>query len=189
MFKNGVSARTFRLITYVAVAGVAFQVVHFIEHLAQLTYWFAHPLDAPWLTPWAVMGRDILAAGGEAITGAELLHLLGNTLFFVGLIGMCVVLRCKQRTLKEHSLLRKAVIWQGAHVVEHVVLTGTWFIFGKTIGVSTFFGLVSAGPLLSSYRVWWHFTINLIATVYATRALKEFADERLLFPELEPATA
>ena len=40
-----------------AVAGVAFQVFHFLEHGLQLGYWFLHPTAAPWLTPWAVLGQ------------------------------------------------------------------------------------------------------------------------------------
>jgi len=189
MLRAGVGARTFRAITYIAVAGVAFQVVHFIEHVAQLGYWFAHPLEAPWLTPWAVVGRDMLAAGGAAVTGTELLHLIGNVIFFVGLIGMCLVLVCQRRSITDHQLLKKGIMWQGVHVAEHVALTTTWLVFGKSMGISTFFGLVSAGPFLSSYRVWWHFVINLIVTVYAARALKGFAKERLLYPDLVPATA
>ncbi len=189
LFERGVSPRTFRIITSVAVAGVAFQVAHFVEHIAQLGYWFMHPLEAPWLTPWAAVGRDALAAGGNAATGTELLHLIGNVVFFVGLIGLCVTLACKRRALGDHPPLRKAVSWQGFHVVEHIALTTTWLLFGKAIGVSTLFGLVAAGPFLSSYRVWWHFMINLIATVYAVRAIREFADERLLYPDLSPAPA
>ena len=105
------------------------------------------------------------------------------------LIAMCVVLACKQRSLSDDPLLRKAVAWQGVHVAEHVLLTVTWLMFGKTIGISTFFGLVAAGPFLSSYRVWWHFVINLIVTVYAARALKGFAEERLLYPDVQPVVA
>lgn len=187
MLRAGVSARTFRAITYIAVAGVGFQVAHFVEHVAQLGYWFAHPLEAPWLTPWAVFGRDMLAGGGA--TGTELLHLIGNGIFFVGLIGMCLVLVCKQLSINDHLLLKRAIMWQGVHVAEHVALTATWVMFGKAIGISTFFGLVSAGPFSSSYRVWWHFAINLFVTVLATRALRGFAKERLLYPGPQPATA
>lgn len=189
LFNRGVSQRTFRVITAVALAGVAFQVVHFIEHIAQLGYWFLHPLQPPWLTPWAAVGRDALAAGGNTATGTELLHLIGNVIFLVGVIGLCAALACKRRALADHPPLRKAISWQGFHVVEHVALTATWLLFGKAIGVSTLFGLVGSGPFLSSYRVWWHFTINLIATIYAVRAVKEFADERLLYPDVSPTPA
>jgi hypothetical protein len=190
MLKSHVSNRTFRIITYVAVGGVAFQVAHFVEHLAQLAYWFVHPLEAPWLTPWAAAGRDMLAVGGAATTGAELLHLIGNTIFFVALIAMCGVLVCKDRSLADDQHLKKAVVWQAVHVGEHVALTATWLLFGKTIGISTLFGLAAGNAVFAStYRVWWHFVVNLIVTVYAARSLKSFADEKLLFPDLEPAIA
>jgi hypothetical protein len=180
-----VSTRTFRAITYVAVAGVAFQVFHFAEHIAQLGYWFMHPLEKPWLTPWATVGRDMLAVGGNAVTGAELLHLTGNVIFFVGLVGMCVVLECKRKSLKNYTALKKGIGWQGFHVVEHLALTITWLVYGKAIGVSTLFGLVGAGPFMSSYRVWWHFSINLAATYFAVKAMHGFAKEKMLYPDLD----
>lgn len=189
MHRRSVSARTFRTITYIAVAGVAFQVFHFIEHIAQLGYWFIHPLEKPWLTPWAAVGRDALAAGGNAGTGTELLHLIGNVIFFVGLVGMCMVANSKHKSINDFASLKKGVQWQGFHVVEHVALTTTWLIYGKAIGVSTLFGLVGAGPFLSSYRVWWHFSINLIATYFAVKALGAFSRERMLYPDMELATA
>lgn len=177
--------RTIRTVAYVAVAGVTFQVFHFIEHIAQLGYWFMHPTEAPWLTPWAATGRDILAAGGSPVTGTEWLHLLGNTIFFVGLIAMWRLLGFRRLSLLKYGSLKRAIGWQGFHVAEHVALTMTWLLFGTAMGLSTFFGLVEGGALLSSYRVWFHFLLNLLVTLYAARALKIFFDEKLLYPELD----
>lgn len=188
-----------RFIMYAAIAALVFQAVHFVEHVAQLGYWFAHPADAPWLTPWAVQGRDILAVGGEPALGNELLHLLGNLIFLGGLVGLVAVCSRRQRTGKEYPALRTAVVIQGFHVVEHVALTATSLIYGKAIGLSTFLGLV-AGPVMTSFRVWFHLLINLVATWYAGRALAELNAGGILIPttpsapratamEVEPAPA
>lgn len=191
MHTRTVSPRTIRLVAYVAVAGVTFQVLHFIEHIAQLGYWFMHPTAAPWLTPWAASGRDVLAAGGSPVTGTEWLHLLGNAIFFVALVAMWMLLGFRRLSLVKYGSLKKAIGWQGFHLAEHVALTATWLMFGTAVGVSTFFGLVGGGALLSSYRVWFHFLLNLVVTLYAAKALKVFLDEKLLYPapELEAAAA
>lgn len=153
---------------YLTVSGLAFQAVHFIEHLAQVGYWLARPLEAPWLTPWAVAGRDQLAVGGDAVLGNEILHLVGNLVFLAGLGAFH--LYCQRQTLETPPALRVATIIQSLHVAEHIALTATAVIWGKAIGVSTFLGLVD-GPVLTSYRVWFHFLINLAATWAAAKAL------------------
>jgi hypothetical protein len=165
-------AHTIRVLRYVAVAALAFQAVHLVEHLAQFGYWATHPSEAPWLTPWATQGRDVLAVGGEASVGNELLHFLGNLIFLGGLVALVVLCRRAGKATGGFPSLRKATVVQGLHVAEHVVLTTTSFAFGKAIGLSTFLGLVD-GPVMTSYRVWFHFLINLIATWYAGRALME----------------
>lgn len=170
-----------------AVAGIVFQVIHFIEHGAQLGYWFLHPTAAPWLTPWAVAGRDMLAAGGNAGLGNELLHLVGNSLFFIGLIGLCVLVERGGESIADVRALKMAVIVQGFHVFEHVLLTSTFAATGTAIGFSTMFGTMS-GVAGSTYRVWFHFLINLAATVYAVRALST-AHQRNLLLGVQPAMA
>jgi len=184
VFSRPVSAGTFKTITYVAIAGVTFQILHFSEHIAQLGYWFLNPLDKPWLTPWAAVGRDALAAGGDAVLGTEFLHLIGNGVFFGGVVVMCLLLMCKAMPYNEYPSLNKAVNWQGFHLVEHISLTLTWMVFGNAIGVSTLFGF-AGGAFGSSYRVWWHFAINLIATIYAVKALKEFSEQQVFHQDLE----
>lgn len=183
------SGSALRLLKYLAVGALAFQVVHFIEHIAQLGYWLMHPVEAPWLTPWAAVGRDMLAVGGSAAIGNELLHLIGNAIFISGLVAMAVICHRHGRRRSDFPHLGKALWAQGLHVIEHVALTSTTLVFGKAIGVSTFLGLVS-GPVMTSYRVWFHFILNGIATYYALRALTEMHQEDLVVSTApQPSTA
>lgn len=167
---------------YLAVTGLAFQAVHFIEHIAQLGYWLARPLETPWLTPWAMAGRDQLAVGGDAALGNEILHLVGNLIFLAGLGA--IHLYCQRQTLETPPALRVATIIQSLHVAEHIALTATAAMAGKAIGVSTFLGLVD-GPVMTSYRVWFHFLINLAATWAAAKAVASLYDRRLPRPSLQ----
>lgn len=58
-------------------------------------------------------------------------------------------------------------------------------MWGEAAGLSTFFGLVS-GPVMTSYRVWFHFLINLVATWFAARAVMVLQSRGLL---IEPMRA
>lgn len=158
------------LLRWIIGFALAFQVFHFAEHGLQLGYWFIHPDAAPWLTPWAGAGRDVLAVAsdGQAGSGNELLHLIGNGVFLVGLL-LATRLDDSESISRRH--LRLAIWVQGLHMVEHVALTATWFITGRSIGLTTGFGLLPpAGGVGGSVRVWSHFLINLVATVYAVKA-------------------
>lgn len=154
----------------VAVAGIGFQVFHFLEHVAQLAYWALHPAEPPWLTPWAEAGRDALAFGGDHGTGAELLHLIGNVIFLVGLLALRVYVRSPAGPARRPRTLGLVLRLQGFHVGEHVLLTASWVLGGRALGFSTLFGAFSE-PWLVAYRLWWHFLINLIATVLGVAAL------------------
>jgi hypothetical protein len=173
--------RTIRRAQYVAVAGITFQVIHLVEHVAQTFYWFLNPSAAPWLTPWAVVGRDMLVVGGRVVTGNELLHLFGNALFFAALMAMAYVARSFGRDRSAFPHLPKAITTQGLHVAEHVLLTLSTFVVGRPLGVSTLFGFAD-GAWGSSYRVWFHFLINAVATYHAAMALAEMHQERLVVP-------
>jgi hypothetical protein len=160
------------------VAGLGFQVVHFAEHLLQVGYWVRHPRSAPWLTPWAAAGRDGLAAftDGQAGTGNELLHLLGNLVFLGGLAAAVVLGRRGHPPIRAAVWLRRAVWLQSAHVAEHVALTTTWVAFGRAEGVSTLFGVLQPGTVIaSSVRVWFHLALNLAATGATGLAVAAFA--------------
>lgn len=170
---------------YVVVAGLAFQLVHLVEHMAQTGYWFLNPTEAPWMTPWAAAGRDILVVGGNVITGTELLHLLGNGIFFAALLSMVYVCRAHDRPTSRYPHLSKALVVQGIHVAEHLLLTITTFAVGSPSGLSTVFGLAS-GAWGSSYRVWFHFVLNFLATYYAAMALAEMHEDELVVPGASP---
>lgn len=159
----------------VVVGAVGFQVFHFFEHALQVGYWLIYPQRKPWFTPWAQTGVDGLAywcqlwpgKGAAGQRGAELLHLIGNGIFLSGIIAMFVLARLKN--VHQRSI-GGALLFQGLHFVEHIILTTTVFVTGTGWGASTMFGRWS-GTELSSHRVWWHFTINGIATAIALTAL------------------
>lgn len=152
-----------RVLVATALFGLGFQLVHVVEHLAQTVYWVMHPTAAPWLTPWAATGRDVLAmtVDGNANSGNELLHLAGNVIFLSGLAALTVLLRRGRSPVP--GPLRAALWAQGLHVLEHVVLTTTWFVYGRALGVTTLFGAVQ-GATVGGLRVWAHFALNLVAT-------------------------
>jgi len=83
-------------------------------------------------------------------------------------------------------MLRTAAALQLVHVAEHVLLTLTRAWTGSAIGFSTAFGYLQGGQL-SSYRVLWHFVVNLIVTAYAVRAVST-AVRGGLVGDLTPAT-
>ncbi len=182
------SDKVVRWAQYAAVAGLVFQVVHLIEHLAQTGYWFLHPGEAPWLTPWAVLGRDMLVVGDRIVTGNELLHLLGNGIFFGALLAMHWVCRAHKRPPSRYPHLAKAIASQGFHVAEHVLLTVTTFVVGLPMGISTLFGFAT-GAWGSSYRVWFHFILNFIATYYAAMAMAEMHEDDLVIPGVQRVVA
>lgn len=172
-------ATQIRRLTYVAVAAVAFQIAHFGEHLAQMTYWAVHPTSTPWLTPWATAARDSLS--NDPASGVELLHLLGNAFFLTGLVAMWFLPAASGAARDD---VRIATGLQVVHVLEHVALTVTLTLGGTALGISTGFGTLSGGAL-SSYRVVWHFVFNLVVTAYAVRALARAQSEGLVTSYLE----
>lgn len=133
-----------------AVGGLGFQLVHAVEHVVQAGAWVAAPHQSPFLTPWAVVGRDALAVGGDLSLGNELLHLLGNVIFLVGLAALGWT---AGSAISGSRSLRVALVVQGAHVAEHVALSVTAAAVGRAIGVTTLFGLLDPGPALWTLRV------------------------------------
>lgn len=154
------------------LAVLAFQVFHAAEHVAQATYWLFNPSAPAWMSAWAMSGVNLMsgASGGNAAIGMELLHLVGNGIFLAGLL-LAARLPEQYRTLTALKWLRLAMIVQALHFAEHVLLTGSVVFFGQAAGVSTLFGLLSAGsPAATGYRVFFHLTFNIVATVFALKA-------------------
>lgn len=173
----------------VACAAIAFQVAHFIEHVAQLGYWIFHPTERPWLTPWADVASDgltywcaiIPGQGPGPARGVEALHLAGNSIFLTGVLAMAMLARRGGMPQGTRRPIRRAVAVQSFHVAEHVVLTASLFWIGEPLGVSTAFGLVDpSSAVASSYRVLFHFVINLVATYFALGGLRAMRDHGLL---------
>ncbi len=163
------SQRALTLLTTVAVGGIVFQLVHAIEHAAQLAYWMIHPADAPWLTPWAASAVEGLRwmcgplPNKAPALGTEKLHLLGNTIFLGAVVAVALLTVRAGRQLKQVAGLRAVVAIQGFHVFEHIMLTASVATGYAAIGLSTGFGQLN-GDSLIAYRVWFHFLINLAAT-------------------------
>ena len=158
-------------IEYATVGALAFQAAHLLEHTAQLAYWFMNPTQAPWLTPWAQTGRDLLVVDGPTASGNEVLHLVGNLIFMAGIAGLWWLARQEGLGIGDVDHLRPAVTLQGIHVLEHSALTASYLITGKALGASTLFG-AAGGPFGSSLRVWSHFLLNLGASWYAYNAAR-----------------
>ena len=160
----------------IAISGLVFQVFHLGEHTAQMVMWVRHPQRAPWMSPWAMdlsrmLGRVDVGRSSETTLavarGMEFLHLIGNAIFLAGVVAFWSLVR---RMAAARSWARAAVVIQGLHLVEHVLLVTTLLVAGRPLGMSTGFGAF-AGTRLSTYRVWWHGGVNLLATVVCAYAL------------------
>ncbi len=161
----------------VAAGGLTFQVIHVLEHVLQLAFWAVKPESKPWLSSWAAGTADGLAyfcslvplADQPASIGVEMLHLTGNVVFLGALTAWQVAMRAEQRTIRTLAIAEKVQLF---HVLEHIVLVGSLIAFGEALGLSTAFG-AAEGTTLVALRVWFHFTINAVATIYALRAAWE----------------
>jgi hypothetical protein len=170
----------FRASLTVIVIGVIGQIGHLTEHVAQVGYWFQHPNSPAWMTPW---GTALARGFGRVDTtkptlGMEILHLTGNFIFLAGLAAIMVITRRSRRT--RTRFWAKIGVWmQGLHGLEHLSLTlSVWFGASQAIGLSTWFGQLTPGPGLTTYRIWWHFTANVIGSVIFGIALYHLWRER-----------
>jgi hypothetical protein len=176
------------LMLVVVLGGLSFQVGHMLEHALQAAHWTEHPGEQPWITPWGVVATDGFAAlagnhRGRA-TGTELLHLLGNWIFFAGLIAMYGAM-CRAGVPGKAMRATRLAFWiELFHMVEHLSLTSTYLAFGTPIGTSTLFGFSFdlQGGWASGIRLWWHFLVNLAATTAALAGLLELRRAGLLRP-------
>jgi hypothetical protein len=166
----------FLAMTVAAAAGLIFQVGHFAEHAFQFAVWVLGDLsnicgrDTPWMSPWVTelvqqTGLLLLPAAPPAhrmMMGMEILHLVGNSIFLVGLACLyhCV----------PSKWIRWAIYIEGFHLYEHIMLTATAFFVGKPIGLSTLFGAASVigdREFAVGCRVTWHFVMNLLPMPFA----------------------
>ncbi len=178
-----------RLLAALVLGTFIFGIVHFFEHQLQVSYWFVYPTAWPWIPPWALAAIEGLNAtagfrrpGATSVEAAGLLHLLGNWVFFTGIIAMYVALR--RRGVKPRQMrAAKVAFWvQLVHVIEHVSLTSSTLLLSRSIGMSTLFGysFYLERSLRSSICLWWHFVINLLVVAAAVLALREFRRAGLL---------
>jgi uncharacterized protein DUF6008 len=164
----------------VIILGVLGQIGHLQEHVAQAGYWVLHPESAvAWMTPWG----SGLAAGfqvvdpSRATLGMEILHFVGNCIFLAGLVALMVI-TSRARATKARKWAKMGVWMQGIHGLEHLSLMLSVWVGGKAIGLSTWFGLLEAGPGAVTYRVWWHFIANVIGSVIFAISLYHLWRER-----------
>ncbi len=184
----------YRATAALIVVGLIGQIGHLQEHVAQVGYWLAHPNDPAWMTPW---GTGLANGYGVVDTtkptlGMEILHLMGNFVFFAGLAAVMVITRHARGTRTRHYGVMGTWM-QGLHGLEHLVLTlSVWFGAKRAIGLSTWFGLVQPGLGLSTYRVWWHFVANIMGSYIFGKALYYLWRERNIIQasfDLEPKQA
>lgn len=177
--RRPVPSRLFAAGVAVIGLGVAGQLGHIQEHVAQVGIWLLHPDSPPGMTPWG----DGLARGLDRIDptkpslGMEILHLTGNLIFLAGLAGIMVVTRRAMRS-RARRWGRMGMWMQGIHGLEHLSLTVSVALGARAIGLSTWFGLLPDGPGLWTYRIWWHFIANVVGSVVFAVALRHLWRER-----------
>lgn len=165
---------------------VAFQAVHTLEHVLQTAFWIRNPHYNPWLSPWALAAQKGLATyfdtQSRPQTGNEVLHLLGNGIFFFGVLAIWSALKRAGSQKRDRRFAFWALLVEGIHVGEHVLLTSTWYVMGVPRGVSTLFGLTFRfeGPWAPGFRIVWHFFANLIPMILTIGALLELKRADLL---------
>jgi|tagenome__1003787_1003787.scaffolds.fasta_scaffold20664422_2 hypothetical protein len=166
----------------IAGLGLLFQVGHFAEHAFQFAVWVLGDLsnicgrDTPWMSPWVTelvrqTGVLLFPAADEArrmMLGMELLHLIGNSIFLVGLGSLYYCIPSKW--------VRWALYIEAFHLYEHIMLTTTAFFVGTPIGMSTLFGgvtVIGSREFSVGCRVTWHFAMNLLPMPFAMVGLME----------------
>jgi len=170
----------FRASAAVIVIGLIGQIGHLTEHVAQVGYWVGHSNSPAWMTPWG----SALARGFDQVDttkptlGMEILHLTGNFIFLAGIAAVMVITRYARRT-RTRFWAKMGVWMQGIHGLEHLSLTlSVWLGAKEAIGLSTWFGQLTPGPGLTTYRIWWHFIANVIGSFIFGMALYHLWRER-----------
>jgi hypothetical protein len=108
----------------------------------------------------------------------EILHLTGNFIFLAGLAAVMVITR-RARNTRTRFWGKMGVWMQGIHGLEHLSLTlSVAFGAKQAIGLSTWFGQLTPGPGLTTYRIWWHFIANVVGSCIFAAALYHLWRER-----------
>ena len=155
------------------IGGVGLQTFHSIEHVIQGYFWARDPLAPGYMSPLAkkaATGLESIASStfgisGRSTLGMELLHLVGNTLFFLGIVALVIGAGFKAK----QTAAKYALAFEGIHLLEHIALTATTVAGFPAWGSSTLYGNLS-GSQLSTHRIMWHLVMNLAAlalTLYA----------------------
>lgn len=155
----------------ITILGLLFQAGHFIEHITQFGVWLFGPKNAMYMTPWATSLVDWIGTffdttrtiGQSRLIGVEILHLVGNSIFLIAI--------CSYYYFNKTKHVRKAFWWQVFHVFEHILLTTSIFVFGKSLGFSSLFGLNTSILFSIGFRIIFHFVINLIPSIYILKAI------------------
>ena len=148
-----------------------FQYGHFLEHVIQVGAWIGGHMQSPYMTEFGMhlthmLGQMFFAAEAPERMhrlGMELLHLVGNAVFFVGVCGLWMFVRT--------PVMRLALFVQTFHLAEHILLTLTVYTLDTPIGFSTLFGYPMSDFISVAFRVWWHFLFNAIPTSLCSLAL------------------
>lgn len=157
------------------VASLGLQTFHSLEHVVQSAVWAKNPLAPGYMSPLAkqaAAGLESVAASAFGITGRstlgmELLHLVGNTLFFIGIVALVV----GQPFASRRRAALYAATFEGIHLFEHAVLTATTIAGFPAWGSSTLYNTIS-GSQLSTHRIWWHLVMNIAALALTVHAVK-----------------
>jgi len=184
--RNGKARAAEQYFLFLVYGTVVFQVIHTLEHILQAGFWVRHPYSFPWLSPWALAAQRGLTTffdpQARLQSGNEVLHLLGNGVFFAGLVAMVDALKKAGVNKSSRRWATWAYYVEGFHLIEHALLTSTWYLFGIPRGVTTYFGLAYKfpSPWASGNRILWHFVLNLVPTVLVLGGVGELRRAGLL---------
>jgi hypothetical protein len=158
------------------IAGGLFQFFHTLEHIIQLIRWALSPYSPPYMSPVAKTAAkqlestfaELTSITGIPTIGMELLHLVGNAIFLSG--GVVLYFAPAFKKIKPYALY--AFLFEAIHLAEHLSLT--YFAASKKSawGSSTLFNLLS-GPQLTTHRILWHFTMNVLALAFYLLAVSK----------------
>ncbi|MCB9806155.1 hypothetical protein H6775_03290 [Candidatus Nomurabacteria bacterium] len=153
------------IILFTAGGGLGFQVVHFWEHLMQVFNWIFVQRQYAYMTGLGMSATNYFGnlffsgygMSDQTRLGMEVLHLVGNGIFLIGIIAVWYFIKNRE--------ILWALIIEALHFCEHISLTFSSIFTGRSIGFSTLYGLATDPQFMVTFRVWWHFILNLVPSV------------------------